>query len=421
MSNISIEQLAAIQHPEKHSLNAACHLTARRTKLKNFLGLAVYLLTFTLVARNKGLDSATKKISAAARKTLSEEAFSLERKKLTIKALRNLITMINLNSGSRHQEVNRLIEKVEDLSVRPAVALSLEEEVAKAKRQEPLRAPPTEHDWRAGTIGRHERKQTLQSYKAACTVSVKQRRTLNIHQLGQFTQTEKKALEIVADYLSAVHGMAAQLDPQTHRIADLTRQHKTYMLQNGHRLGDDFGLPRIRAGEAPQYHVGQLLDIAATQFVKGNRRSHSLCFIKDDLYDTDMNFLFGAARYNGPGVFSIHRYGDANGGDSKFKKCLLRLMKLASHEFAHMRFLAHCTDYSCNIQGANNIRELDGTPLHFCSEDMAKIAYCNGNTLKDSYKRQLAFLENFSGIYGVKIDFASEIAYLRTRIRALKN
>lgn len=416
MPAITFQQLADIQHPEKHSLNGACELTARRSRLKNFFGWAIYLMTCTLVARNRGLDRATRKIAAAAKAGLRNETFSLERRNLTLKALRNLITIISTNSGSRHLEIHRLVLEVENVSVRPPILLSLEEEVAKAKKQDPLRPPPKEGDWRLNDIGQYERKQTLRSYKINCTEAVKQRRTLNIHQIGPFTSTERKALRIVADYLSAVHGLAVQLDPQIHSVKELVRKHK-----EGRRVAADFGQLRIREGEAPQYHVGHLLDMAASQLHKGDRRSSSLCFINDDLYETDMNFVFGAARYNGPGVFSIHRFGNSNKGPKKFKTCLQRLMKLASHEFGHMRFLAHCTDFSCNMQGVNNIPELDHSPLHFCAEDMAKIAHCNGHSLKETYKRHLAFLENFSTTYGVKIDFSSEIADLRGRIRALRS
>lgn len=425
MSEITFQhvlKLADIQHPERHSLNAACQLTARRTRLKNFLGWAIYLMTFTIVSRNSSLDSVTRKIAAVAQRALRDETFSLERRNLALKALRNLITLITANSGSRQQEIHRLILQGENLSVRPAIVLSLEEELAKAKRGELPRRSAHESEWRAGP-GRHERKQTLQDYKVFCSEAVKQRRTLRIHQLGQFTSAELKILRIAADYLSAVHGLAVELNPQSHNIDELVRRHRELRNLQVRRVNqpDSFGQPRIRNGQAPQYHIGHLLDIVEAKFQREDRLSSSICFTKEDLYETDMNFVFGAARYGSVGVFSIHRFGDANGNAHQFKQCLQRLMKLASHEFAHMRCLAHCTDRNCNIQGVNNIPELDESPLHFCSEDMAKIAYCNGTSLKENYKRHLEFLENFSSKYGVKIDFSKDIAYLKNRIRALRS
>ncbi|MCE5318390.1 MAG: archaemetzincin [Parachlamydia sp.] len=425
MPEITFQQvlkLADIQHPEKHSLNAACQLTGRRSRLKNFLGWAIYLMTFTIVSKNSSLDGLTRKIAVLAHRTLLDETFSLERKNLTLKALRNLITIIATNSGSRQQEIHRLIMQAENLSVRPAIILSLEEELAKAKREEVARRSPHEDEWRAGP-GLHERKQTLQDYKAFCSDAVKQRRTLRIHQLGQFTPAEVKALRIATDYLSAVHGLTVELDPQAHSIDDLARRHRELRNLQGRRvnLPDSFCQPRIQNGRAPQYHASHLNDIAETQLHRGDRHSSSICFTKEDLYETDMNFVFGAARYGSVGVFSIHRLGNANTDANKFKQCLQRLMKIASHEFAHMRCIAHCTDRVCNIQGCNNIPEMDRTPFHFCAEDMAKIAHCNGTSLKESYKRHLEFLENFSSKYGVKIDFSQDIAYLKARIRALRS
>lgn len=302
---------------------------------------------------------------------------------------------------------------------------SLEEELALAKGHDPILGPPKPGEWRAG-IGQREREQTLREYQAHhCPQAIKARRTLRIHQLSQFSPAELKALRIVADYLTAVHDVAVVLEPEAHSIETLRQRHIEKIRAQPisaawkQRLEATFGQPRQRDGHR-QYHVDHLLNMMDTQLHGNDKTSFSLGFTKEDLYAHDLNFCFGVANYGGGGLFSIHRLGNANGPQEEFKLCVKRLMKIASHEFAHMRGIEHCKNHPCNIQGYNTLGEADRGPHYFCAQDMAKIAHCNGQSLKEGYKRHLEFLVNFSQKYGLRIDFSEDIANLRARIRTLR-
>lgn len=426
MADISFQQVlnfVYLQNPHKYNLDSNGRLLAKRSPLRNLIGWVVFVITFGQVPRNKALDVGTQKIIKATRQALQNEPFSSFRKESTIHALRNVVIMIDTNSGSRRKEVDQLIRQVQQKAVASQAEntpLSLESEVERVKRCDRLLDPPQPHDWRAGP-GRDERKQTLQSYQAQCPQDLKGRRILKIQQIGQFSTAERKALRITADYITAVHGVQVELDSQIHNIEGLKQQHRTFLQQrnvssNNECFRPDFASPRKRGGQAPQYHIDHLCKIAITQFQKGDRGSNALCFTQDDIYAEGMNFIFGVAiPENHVGVFSIHRLGNAD----QHNNCLKRLMKLASHEFAHLRGIEHCTDHACNIQGCNTNAEMDKTPLIFCAEDMAKIALCNGQTMKESYRRQLEFFENFSQKYGFDVDFSTELANLRARIRML--
>lgn len=74
-----------------------------------------------------------------------------------------------------------------------------------------------------------------------------------------------------------------------------------------------------------------------------------------------------------------------------FEKNLIRLMRLASHVFGHMRGLNHCTQNACCMQSVNSMDEADHVPLTFCALDMTKICCLNNWSLKEGYQRQLDF------------------------------
>ncbi len=91
------------------------------------------------------------------------------------------------------------------------------------------------------------------------------------------------------------------------------------------------------------------------------------------------NFVFGQASLTERvGVWSSARYGDPNGGDEAYRQCLLRMLKVATHETGHMFGIAHCTAYECGMNGSNNLAETDRGPLAFCPECSAKLWWACG-------------------------------------------
>ena len=91
------------------------------------------------------------------------------------------------------------------------------------------------------------------------------------------------------------------------------------------------------------------------------------------------------------GVWSIARNGDPHGGDAEFRLCLLRTLKIASHETGHMFSMQHCTLYECNMCGSNNREEVDRHPLWLCPHCLAKLCHATGADPIQRFKDLAAF------------------------------
>ncbi|MCY3023191.1 MAG: archaemetzincin [Planctomycetota bacterium] len=112
-----------------------------------------------------------------------------------------------------------------------------------------------------------------------------------------------------------------------------------------------------------------------------------------DLYPEDSwNFVFGqASLYERVGVFSLARYGDPDLGKAEFNLCLLRTIKVATHETGHMFSMSHCILYECNMNGSNNLQESDAKPLALCPECQAKLCWATGADPVAQFKKLAAF------------------------------
>ncbi|MBV9959832.1 MAG: hypothetical protein JO360_15510, partial [Acidobacteria bacterium] len=92
--------------------------------------------------------------------------------------------------------------------------------------------------------------------------------------------------------------------------------------------------------------------------------------------------------------------------------CLLRTMKLATHETGHMFSIEHCIKYECDMNGTNSLSETDRHPLDVCPECMAKICWATGTDPALRYER----LAEFCSAQG----FAAEERYFEDSVKALK-
>lgn len=107
-----------------------------------------------------------------------------------------------------------------------------------------------------------------------------------------------------------------------------------------------------------------------------------------DMYAGRLNFVFGYADYvNHVGIVSLARLG----GRKDHSLFARRLLKLARHEIGHMYGMAHCTNPSCVMRGANSRAEADSTPLNLCPSCAAKLAYRLGDDGKERNKALEAF------------------------------
>jgi archaemetzincin len=104
------------------------------------------------------------------------------------------------------------------------------------------------------------------------------------------------------------------------------------------------------------------------------------------------NYLFGQASLSDRvGVWSIHRFGDPDSGDDAYRTCLLRTLKVATHETGHMFSMAHCTLYDCNMCGSNHLGETDRHPVELCPHCLAKLCYATGADPAKRFEKLIEF------------------------------
>lgn len=98
----------------------------------------------------------------------------------------------------------------------------------------------------------------------------------------------------------------------------------------------------------------------------------------EDLYPDDtFNYVFGLARLRERvGVFSFARYHPAffePGRAARRDLLVQRAFKIMTHEIGHMFGMEHCTFFACNMNGTNNLDELDRQPTHLCPVCLRKL------------------------------------------------
>ena len=118
-----------------------------------------------------------------------------------------------------------------------------------------------------------------------------------------------------------------------------------------------------------------------------------MAITQKDLYPKpEWNYVFGLASYQmGIGVTSMYRFHDGNLNSFNFKKSLLRLNKISSHEIGHMFGLNHCLNAVCVMNGTNNLAETDNHYARLCSLCQKKL----NSSLKYNNQNRLLELKTF--------------------------
>ena len=140
-----------------------------------------------------------------------------------------------------------------------------------------------------------------------------------------------------------------------------------------------------------------------------------------DLYpDRHWNYVYGLASYRQRvGVCSIYRMGTPIVGHrSSQRSVLLRTLKIASHEMAHVLSMRHCYRHRCNMGGMNYVGELDLRPMALCPECLAKVTwatrcdpiaryrgltrFCRDHGLAEQTRRYGELLGGLTGVAGLE-------------------
>lgn len=96
----------------------------KRNCIQNFFGWFIYIITFTLVPRNRELDTVTKRILGEAKCLDNIKQLKVEEKERVLKGIAHLINIIKRNSGSGLSKVETILATIEKIEIIAARSLS---------------------------------------------------------------------------------------------------------------------------------------------------------------------------------------------------------------------------------------------------------------------------------------------------------
>ena len=221
-----------------------------------------------------------------------------------------------------------------------------------------------------------ENGQTFEEYvNGNPTLPTAERQTIYIQPIGEFTASQRKVLNLTAEYMKAFYNLPVKLN-QVAKLENVPKEMK--------RENPFDGQKQIKTGYSLENLLPKMLPADAAAFI---------CFTNIDLYpDENWNYVFGQATLqNRVGVWSLRRFGDPDKSAEDYKMFLARTLKVAMHETGHMFSMLHCTKYECLMSGTNHIGETDRRPLDVCPECMAKIVWAMNYEPANRYRNLAEF------------------------------
>ncbi len=224
-------------------------------------------------------------------------------------------------------------------------------------RLRPLADPlpsPRPGDW----LAEHpEPGQTFEEYLAVRPVRKSDKlNTVYLCLVGDFNQAQRRILDLTQEYLSVFFDCPVTVRQQIALASVPARARRKH---------PSWGDPQVLTG----YILHELLE--------PERPPDALAYLAlttSDLWPgRGWNFVFGQADLRERiGVWSIYRNGDP---EADFRLCLRRTLSTASHETGHILGMAHCTAYSCLMNGSNHQEEKDRRPTHLCPVCLRKLCW----------------------------------------------
>lgn len=250
---------------------------------------------------------------------------------------------------------------------------------------QPLGTPliePGPMDWLAAHT---EHKQTFAHYIQSRPVRPQSaRNTIYVLPLGKFSEAERKIVELTTAFLAAYFNCSVRLldDLDASVIPAEARRYRT----------------ELKREQALSAYI--LNDILKPRLPEDGAAIIALTAL--DLWPgKGWNFVFGQASLKERvGVWSMSRFGAPDESDEAFQLCLLRTLKVATHETGHMFSLPHCVLNECNMCGSNHLKETDRHPLALCPECNAKVCWATRAVPRKRYRS----LEQFCRTHGLELE-----------------
>jgi archaemetzincin len=239
--------------------------------------------------------------------------------------------------------------------------------------------------------------QTFDQYLAcAPTLPRGRRRVLYVQPLGDFTPAQRRIVDRTAEYLQLAFHRPVKVLPGLPEVMVPVKARRRHPVEGQLQFLTSFLRDGLLKPRLPE-DGAVLLGLTATDLWPGK----------------GWNFVFGeAALQDRVGVWSLARNGDPARSPEAFRLCLLRTIKTAGHETAHMFSFQHCTRYECTMAGSETQAEADRYPLAFCPECLAKLCWATETPPADHLRR----MADFCARNGLK----DEEAYYRRALGALK-
>jgi archaemetzincin len=297
---------------------------------------------------------------------------------------------LGLGGGCRHViEVDRVVDLSPAMRGDPSKA-QLRQLVVRLR---PLHAPPdapAPGSWLAHV---HEPGQTFEQYlDASPTRATAARRTIYVLPVGELDAPRRWILDEAARYLSIFFCLPVKVArpmPQSRLPSGAWREHPRWGIRQ-------LDAERVLGVLRPLLPADAVYLVGVTSV---------------DLYPrAHWNYVYGLASFqHRVGVWSFYRMGTPVAGNPASQRtALIRSLKIATHEAAHMLSVLHCTKHRCNMGGMNYTGELDRRPTELCPECLAKVLWATGCEPVSRYAR----LERFCRAHGLEAE-ARRFATLR--------
>jgi archaemetzincin len=249
---------------------------------------------------------------------------------------------------------------------------------------------------RQGLTTHQEPGQTFAQYLQSDPVLPQgQRRIIYIQPLGDFTAGQHRIVALTADFLEHYFNLTVkiQMEIPLSVVPDSARRIHPYW-------------------RTQQILTAYVLDAVLIPRLPGDAAVY-LAFTASDLWPGQgWNFVFGqASTRQRVGVWSIYRNGNADKSKTEFQLCLLRTIKTAVHETAHMFSLPHCHLTHCVMCFSQHREERDLRPLTLCPECLAKLCWATQADPIERYKKMADFFERHG--------FHSETLFCKKAYQAL--
>jgi archaemetzincin len=229
---------------------------------------------------------------------------------------------------------------------------------------------PGPNDW----LAQHkEAGQTFEEYVASDpTGPTKERRTIYIQPLGDFSPAQRKVVSLTAEFIGLYFSLPVKVQDDLPLSVIPARARRVHPTWGDRQILTTYVLDELLKPKLPKDAVARI------------------AFTASDLWPgAGWNFVFGQASLTERvGVWSIFRNGDP---EKELRLCLLRTMKTATHETGHMFSIQHCTLYECNMCGSNHREESDRRPIACCPECVAKLWWITGADPVERYRKLAEF------------------------------